>query len=55
MSRVALILFVVCGGALAHPGHGEPEPHFHFAPIVVLAVVAVVCVVFRWRTLRRRQ
>jgi hypothetical protein len=47
MTRAVSIVLFLCGEALAHPGHGAPDSHFHEIPIVVLAVLVAACVVFR--------
>lgn len=54
MSRAVSILLFLCGNALAHPGLGAPDPHFHEAPILVLAVLVAACVVFRAVKLSKR-
>ncbi|HUN69278.1 MAG TPA: hypothetical protein VMU46_10800 [Burkholderiales bacterium] len=51
MRRAAAALIVVSGQALAHPGHGAPEGHFHgwglehailFAVVFTLLAIAVL-------------
>ena len=57
MSRVTaklLVLFFLCGQALAHPGHDAPAPHFHAVWEVVL-FVALVAACFFVYLVRRRQ
>ncbi|HVF15266.1 MAG TPA: hypothetical protein VNA21_00075 [Steroidobacteraceae bacterium] len=57
MSRVAamlLVVFLMCGTALAHPGHDAPSPHLHALWELVL-LVAVVAAFFFIYFVRRRQ
>ncbi len=57
MSRVTAIMFVLflmCGQALAHPGHDAPAPHFHaiWEVVLLVALVAACCLIY---FVRRRQ
>jgi len=47
MSRFAWIVFVLSSEALAHPGHGAPDAHFHASPTIFL--LAAVLVAAAWR------
>jgi hypothetical protein len=45
MRRAAAALIAISGEALAHPGHGAPEGHFHgwgFEHVLLFAVVFAV-------------
>ena len=43
MRSAAAALIVVAGNALAHPGHGAPEGHFHWVgPEHVALLVLIV-------------
>lgn len=47
MRSAAVILMVFAGEALAHPGHGAPEGHFHaFGIEHVILLIAVVGFLF---------
>ncbi len=43
MHRAAVVLFLACGGALAHEGHGAPLVHLHWWEygLIVAAVAAL--------------
>jgi len=50
MSRIAWILILLSNEALAHPGHGTPEPHFHESPAIWMLGAAVLAATL-WRLL----
>ena len=45
MTRAALAMMVLAGEALAHPGHGAPEGHFHAHAAGYLAGIVVVLLI----------
>lgn len=47
MSRVVLMLLMMSGAAMAHPGHGESGFHLHAGPAIFL--LAAVLAVALWR------
>ncbi len=47
MSRVAWVLFFLSQGALAHPGHGAPESHFHQSPAIFLLAAVLASALWR--------
>ena len=42
MRSAAAALMVAAGSALAHPGHGAPEGHFHWVGIEHIALLVIV-------------
>jgi len=55
---VALVVWLSCAVALAHPGHGHTAPstwrHYLTEPVHVLVLAAVVvAIAIAWRLLRR--
>jgi hypothetical protein len=48
MHRAAAALIVFTGEALAHPGHGAPEGHFHGVGVehLILFAVALLVIIF---------
>jgi hypothetical protein len=53
MRRAAAALILASGEALAHPGHGAPEGHFHGWGVEHAALFAVVFLVLAFSALKK--
>ena len=53
MKRAALAMMVLAGEAVAHPGHGAPEGHFHAHAAEYLAGLVLVLLIVLYAIKRK--